>query len=160
MTKGDYVEPKTFYKASADNWDQWHWAMKEEVKALQDDKTWNIVRKPTDKDVIPGNLYKELENFLLRQGFIRSKHNHCLFARAETEDHTFILVWVDDIVVASRSMTVISDVKKVLEETFHMEDSGRIHWFLGLSIRREEGKVTVDQERYIETVLERFQMDQ
>ena len=83
-----------------------------------------------------------------------------MFARAETEGHTFILVWVDDIIVASRSMTVISDVKKALEATFHMEDRGRLHGFLGLRIKREDGKVTVDQERYIETVLERFQMDQ
>ena len=57
-------------------------------------------------------------------------------------------------------MTVISDVKKALEATFHMEDRGRLHWFLGLRIRQEEGKVAVDQERYIETMLERFQMDQ
>ena len=106
------------------------------------------------------NWYKELANFLLRQGFTRSRNDHCLFARSEAEDHTFILVWVDDIIVASRSMTVVSDVKKALEATFHMEDRGRLHWFLGLTIRREEGKVTVDQERYIETMLERFQMDQ
>ena len=106
------------------------------------------------------NWYKELANFLLIQGFTRSRNDHCLFARSEAEDHTFILVWVDDIIVASRSMTVVSDVKKALEATFHMEDRGRLHWFLGLRIRREEGKVTVDQERYIETMLERFQMDQ
>ena len=106
------------------------------------------------------NWYKELANFLLRQGFTRRRNDHCLFARSEAEDHTFILVWVDDIIVASRSMTVVSDVKKALEATFHMEDRGRLHWFLGLRIRREEGNVTVDQERYIETMLERFQMDQ
>ena len=57
-------------------------------------------------------------------------------------------------------MAVISDVKKALETTFHIEDRGRLHWFLGLRIRREEGKFTVGQERYIETMLERFQMDQ
>ena len=57
-------------------------------------------------------------------------------------------------------MTVISDVKKALEAAFHMEDRGRLHWFLGLRIRRKEGKVKVDQERYIEKMLERFQMDQ
>ena len=106
------------------------------------------------------NWYKELANFLLRQWFTRSRNDHCLFTRAETEGSTFILVWVDDIIVASRSMTVISDVKKALEATSHMEDRGRLHWFLGLRIRREEGKVTVDQDRYIETMLERFQMDQ
>ena len=83
-----------------------------------------------------------------------------MFARSEAEDHTFILVWVDDIIVASRCMTVIFDAKKALEATFHMEDRGRLHWFLGLRIRQEEGKVAVDQERDIETRLERFQMDQ
>ena len=57
-------------------------------------------------------------------------------------------------------MTVISDVKKALEATFHMDERGKLHWFLGLRIRQEKGKVTVDQERYIETMLERFQMDQ
>ena len=105
------------------------------------------------------NSYKKLANFLLRLGFARSKIDHCLFARAETEGHTFILVWVDDIIVASRSMTVISHVKKAHKATFHMENRGRIHWFLGLGIRREEGKVTSNQERYIETMLEQFQMD-
>ena len=81
------------------------------------------------------NRYKELANFLLRQGFTRSRNDHCLFARTETECHTFILVWVDDIIVAPRSMKVISDVKKALEATFDMEDRARLHWFLGLRIR-------------------------
>ena len=36
----------------------------------------------------------------------------------------------------------------------------RLHWFRRQRIKREEGKVTVDKERYIETRLERFQMDQ
>ena len=72
--------------------------------------------------------YKEVANFLgvhQRQGFTRSWNDHCMFARAEIEGHTFILVWVDDIIVASRSMTVITNVKKALEATFHMEDRGR-----------------------------------
>ena len=46
------------------------------------------------------NWYKGLANFLLRQGFTRSRNDHCLFARSETEGHTFILVGVDDIIVA------------------------------------------------------------
>ena len=253
VTEGDYVEPKTVYEAKrGDDWDQWHRAMKDEVKALQDNDTWNLMIPPTDRDVKPGkwvykvklgpsgqvdkykarhvakgfkqvegldyfktfahtckpetfrilfqlsakqghvmhqfdvktaflhspigeevyleqpqkfvkrgsdgeklvcrlnksiyglkqaanNWYKELANFLLRQGFNRSRNNHCSFVRSEVEDHAFILVWVDDIIVASRSMTVVSDVKRALEATFHMEDRGRLHLFLGLRIRREEG---------------------
>ena len=60
VTEGDYVESKTVYEAKqSDNWDQWHGAMKDEVKALQDNETWNIVRPPRDRDVIPGKrVYK------------------------------------------------------------------------------------------------------
>ena len=39
MTEGDYVEPKTVYEAKhGDEWDQWHWTMKDKVKALQDNE--------------------------------------------------------------------------------------------------------------------------
>ena len=106
------------------------------------------------------NWYKELANFLLRRGFTRSRNDRFLLTRAETEGHTFNLVCVDDIIVASRSMTVMTDVKKALEATFHMEERKRLHWFLGLRIGHEEGNVTVDQEHHIDTMLERLQMDQ
>ena len=55
MTEVDYVEPKTVYEAKqGDDWNQWERAMKDEVKALQDNETWNLLRPPTDRDVIPG----------------------------------------------------------------------------------------------------------
>ena len=62
------------------------------------------------------NWCKELANILLRQGITRSRNDHCLFARTETEGHTFNRVWVDDIKVASRSMSVVSDVKRELHK--------------------------------------------
>ena len=55
---------------------------------------------------------------------------------------------------------MISDVKKALEATFHVEDRGRSHWFLGLRIRPKKEKVTVDQKRYTKTMLELFRMHQ
>ena len=60
VTEGDYVEPKTVYEAKqGDDWDQSHRAIKDEVKALQDNETWNLVRPPTDRDVIQGKwVYK------------------------------------------------------------------------------------------------------
>ena len=41
-----------FEDQQGDDWDQWHRAMKDEVKAFQDNETWNLVRPPTDRDVI------------------------------------------------------------------------------------------------------------
>ena len=52
VTQGNYVEPKTVYEAKqADEWDQWYRAINDEVKALQDNETWDLVRPPTDRDV-------------------------------------------------------------------------------------------------------------
>ena len=40
VTEGDYVEPKTVFEANHGNdWDQWHQAVKDEDKALQDNET-------------------------------------------------------------------------------------------------------------------------
>ena len=60
VTEGNYVEPKTVYEAKqTDEWDQWYRALNDEVKALQDNETWDLVRPPTDRDVIPGKwVYK------------------------------------------------------------------------------------------------------
>ena len=119
-----------------------HSPIEEEVYLEQPQE---FVRRGSGGEKLVGRLIES--NYGLRQGFIRSRNNHCLFARAVTEGHTFILVWVDDIIVASRSMTVISDVKMPLEATIYMEDRRRLHWILDLGIRREEGKITVDQAR-------------
>ena len=50
--------------------------------------------------------------------------------------------------------------KKLSRHHFTWKTETKLHWFLGLRIRREEGKVTIDQERNIKTMLEWFQMDQ
>ena len=97
--------------------------------------------------IVASNWYKEVANFLLRQGFTRSRKSYCFFARAATDGHIYIFFGVDNIIVSSRSMTVISDVKKALEATIHMKDRVKQRWFLVSRIRQEEGKVTDDQER-------------
>ena len=55
VTEGNYVELKTVYEAKqADEWDQWYRAMNDEVKALQEIEPWDLVRTPTDRNVVPG----------------------------------------------------------------------------------------------------------
>ena len=60
LTEGNHVGPKTVYEAKqGDDWDQWHRAMIDEVEALQDNETWDLVRPHTDRDVVPGKwVYK------------------------------------------------------------------------------------------------------
>ena len=79
-------------------------------------------------------------------------HDHCLLARSKTDSHTFSVVWDDEVMVASTTMTVVSNVKKAPENTIKME------YKVSLGIGQEDSKATVNQKLYIETKLERFQI--
>ena len=46
----------------------------------------------------------------------------------------------------------------MLKDNFKMDDRGTLHWFLGMQILRSENMITIDQERYIESVVEQFNM--
>ncbi|CAB4034655.1 Hypothetical predicted protein [Paramuricea clavata] len=105
------------------------------------------------------NWYEALTSLLLKKGFKRSYNDYCLFVRKE-ENGTFsyVLVWVDDIVVAGATEEAINEIKSMLNENFKMDDRGDLNCFLGMQILRSHDKITVDQTKYIETVLQEFNM--
>ena len=75
VTEGDSVKHKTMYEAKqGDDLDQWQWAMNDDVKALQDHKTWNLVRSPTYRDVIPGKWVLKLTWGIIKQVYKYNAH--------------------------------------------------------------------------------------
>ncbi len=105
------------------------------------------------------NWYEALASLLLKKGFKRSRNDYCLFVRKE-EDGTFsyVLVWVDDIVVAGATEEAVNEIQSMLNENFKMDDRGVRNWLLGMQILRSHDKINVDQNKYIETVLQQFNM--
>ena len=105
------------------------------------------------------NWYEALTSLLLKKGFKRSCNGYFLFVRKE-ENGTFSygLVWIDDIVVAGATEEAVNEIKSMLNENFKMDDRGDLNWFLGMQFLRSHDKNTVDQKKYIETVLQQFDM--
>ncbi|KAJ9519998.1 hypothetical protein QJQ45_014723, partial [Haematococcus lacustris] len=70
------------------------------------------------------------------------------------------VVYVDDIILASPSSTAIAAVKQQLQQVFSLHDLGPAANFLGMCITRdlEAGTLKLDQQQYIEQVLDRFSM--
>ena len=105
------------------------------------------------------NWYEALKNLLISSGFHRSRNDYCLFVRKDADGiFSYVLVWVDDIIVAGASNEIIDEIKSLLEKNFKMDDRGELHWFLGMRILRSEDGITVDQEKYIANVLKQFNM--
>ena len=55
------------------------------------------------------NWYQELSNFLIQQGFERSKHDYCLFLKNKENGKLYDLTWVDDLVIAGNSQNEIEN---------------------------------------------------
>src|SRR5579859_4211322 len=95
---------------------------------------------------------------LLRLGFVQMITDPCVYINVDTG--IVIASWVDDILLFSASIDTINTVKKVLAEKFSMKDVGELAYFLGIQVscNRADKTITIRQDRYVNTILEKFQM--
>ena len=74
----------------------------------------------------------------------------------------FLVVYVDDLLLAASSRAFMNDIKGILLTAFKMKDLGEAKYILGLELQRDrkEGKISLSQTQYICTVLERTGMSE
>ena len=68
----------------------------------------------------------ELTKFLLQQGFSQSKSDYSLFTKVFKGRFTFILVYVDDLLITGDDDQSIAHVKAKLHEAFTIKDLGML----------------------------------
>ena len=71
----------------------------------------------------------------------------------------YIVVWVDDIIIAANSIELLDELKNELKNTFKMKDLGKISYFLGIQFNQIEGGISMDQSHYLQNVLKRNGME-
>ncbi|KAE8661751.1 hypothetical protein F3Y22_tig00113724pilonHSYRG00184 [Hibiscus syriacus] len=107
----------------------------------------------------PRQWYKRFDKFMIGQKYTRSKYDHCVYLR-ELEDGSYIylLLYVDDMLIASRSQTEIAKLKTQLNREFEMKDLGEAKKILGMEISRDKklGRLCLSQKEYLRKVLKRF----
>ncbi|KAK3036321.1 hypothetical protein RJ639_031728 [Escallonia herrerae] len=76
------------------------------------------------------------------------------------EEFIILTLYVDDMLVASSSMSWINELKKKLASTFSMKDWGEAKQLFGMRITRDrkKKKLWLSQEEYIDKVLRRFNL--
>ena len=81
-----------------------------------------------------------------------------LYTRNTENAKIIIIIWVDDLIIASNNMFALCDVKCLLSQKFKMKDLGEIGWFLGIQFNRDGDQIQMNQTEYIKKVLQRFNM--
>ena len=98
--------------------------------------------------------FAKFSSALLEFGFVQSKADYTLFTRSLADSFIAILVYVDDIVVASDNSAAVSTFIHLLNNKFQLKDLGQLKYFLGLEIARSELGISVCQRKYALDILE------
>jgi hypothetical protein len=101
----------------------------------------------------PRAWYARLCNKLQALGFTPFKAYTSLFYYNKGKHTIFVLVYVDDIIVASSSQVVVEALLADLQQAFALKDLLDLHYFLGIEVKRGKDGLIMSQERYARDVL-------
>ena len=90
-------------------------------------------------------------------GFKESVADPCIFVRQKKELQ-IIVVYVDDLILLSKSSEQMQQLKEDLSHRFKMKDLGKLHYCLGTSVTLDESSQTIrlNQSRYLVKILEKY----
>jgi len=94
-------------------------------------------------------------------GFKENTVDKCIYLKVSERKFIFLILYVDDILLATNDLGLLSETKKFLSNNFKMKDMGETGYVIGIEIfyDRSQGLLGLSQKSYINKVLERFRMD-
>ena len=109
----------------------------------------------------PRQWYLKFDSFMEDHGYGKTNSDSCVFVkRFSDDDFIILLLYVDDMLIVGHDANKIKSLKNELSKAFAMKDLGSAKQILGMQITRDRKnkKLWLSQEKYIEKVLERFNM--
>lgn len=109
----------------------------------------------------PRTWHQTLDSHLEEHGFHSTEADPSLYARHDKNHSTYLLIYVDDILIAAPTRAAIKSAKDALMSVFEARDLGEAKLFLGMTLERnrEQRTLIMRQEKAIEDLLKKFSMD-
>lgn len=95
----------------------------------------------------------KFSDFLLANGFHQSKADYSLFTRQQGTVFIALLVYVDDIILASNDVSSVHEFKNLIDALFKIKDLGPLKFFLGLEVARSAKGISLCQRKFTLDVL-------
>jgi hypothetical protein len=108
----------------------------------------------------PRAWFARLSGKLQELGFVPSKADVCLFIYSTKEVNIFMLVYVDDIIVASSTVSAADQHLSQLCQEFPVKDLGTLSYFLAVEVKFTHDGIFLAQKKYIADLLSRTNMAQ
>ncbi|RVW13837.1 Retrovirus-related Pol polyprotein from transposon RE1 [Vitis vinifera] len=100
--------------------------------------------------------FSKFSTAIMGLGFSQSPSDHSLFIKNVDGLFIALLVYVDDVIIASNNQGAIADLKSELNKLFSLKDLGDVKYFLGLEIAKSSTGICVSQQKYVLDLLSDF----
>lgn len=87
-----------------------------------------------------------------------SKVDTSLFVFVHNGIVMYVLVYVDDIIVASSCGQATEGLVQKLRQEFLVKDLWELHYFLGIEVKKEQAGLVLSQRKYVYELLQRSNM--
>ncbi|GKD21889.1 retrotransposon protein, putative, ty1-copia subclass [Tanacetum coccineum] len=104
---------------------------------------------------------KRFDEEIKRFGFTQNLDEPCVYQKASGSNVTFLILYVDDIIIMGNHIPSLQSVKDYLGKCFAMKDLGEAAFILGNKIYRDRSKrlIELGQNAYMDKILKRYRMD-
>ncbi|GAU29238.1 hypothetical protein TSUD_362280 [Trifolium subterraneum] len=108
----------------------------------------------------PRAWYDKLTQTLLQMGFVKSRCDPSLLVHHQQGTCTYVLVYVDDILITGSAPHLIKDLIQKLNVQFALKQLGEVDYFLGIQVQHNKsGGLLLHQSTYIKDLLSKTNME-
>ncbi|GKB39869.1 retrotransposon protein, putative, ty1-copia subclass [Tanacetum coccineum] len=104
---------------------------------------------------------KRFDDEIKKFCFTQNRDEPCVYLKASRSNVTFLILYVDDILIMRNNIPILQYVKSYLGRCFSMKYLGEAAYILGIKIYRDRSwrLIGLCQSAYIEKILKRFHME-
>nr|GEY70453.1 retrotransposon protein, putative, Ty1-copia subclass [Tanacetum cinerariifolium] len=104
---------------------------------------------------------KRFDDEIKKFGFTQNRDEPCVYIKASGSNITFLILYVDDILIMGNSIPMLQSVKTYRGKYFAMKDLSEAAYILGIKIYRDRSKrlIGLCQSAYIEKILKLYCME-
>jgi hypothetical protein len=108
----------------------------------------------------PREWHKTLHKWLVKAGFTQCKSDTSIYQKELEHKKLIIGVYVDDMVILSKSIDFISEFKLQIGKQFKIKDLGEIKWILNIEVTRDRKNrfLSLGQTQYIKDMVKEFNL--
>jgi hypothetical protein len=99
--------------------------------------------------------YNWFATYLLSLGFVEAKADTSLFIFRQGANTTYLLLYVDDVILTASSTTLLRRTISALQREFMMKDLGSLHHFLGITVEHRPDGMFLHQRTYTLDIIKR-----